>query len=73
MSERSAGSRGTYTQSFKNPPPPQIKVTVHFLPIEEIAIVVQHQVRQNQVQLVTSYSIGRPVLLLLRRWAVVSQ
>ncbi|GFW70735.1 hypothetical protein TNCV_2922901 [Trichonephila clavipes] len=38
----------------------------------EIAIVAEHQDRQNQVQLVTSYRLGRPVLLPLQRQPVVS-
>ncbi|PRD32618.1 UNVERIFIED_CONTAM: hypothetical protein NCL1_19899 [Trichonephila clavipes] len=71
-SESSAGSRGTYTQSFMNPP--QIKVIWRQIGLtsEEIAIVVEHQDRQNQVLLVTSYSLGRSVLLPLQRQTVVS-
>ncbi|GFU15602.1 hypothetical protein TNCV_1171011 [Trichonephila clavipes] len=46
---------------------------VHFLPNEEIAIVVEHQDRQNQLKLVTSYSLGRPVLFPLQRQPVVSK
>ncbi|GFU16512.1 uncharacterized protein TNCV_836741 [Trichonephila clavipes] len=38
----------------------------------EIAIAVEHQDRQNQLQLVTSYSLGRPVLFSLQRQPVVS-
>ncbi|GFX55869.1 hypothetical protein TNCV_1427311 [Trichonephila clavipes] len=39
---------------------------------QEIAIVVEHQDRQNQLQLVTSYSLGRPILFPLQRQPVVS-
>ncbi|GFT83168.1 hypothetical protein TNCV_2129791 [Trichonephila clavipes] len=40
--------------------------------IKEIAIVEEHQDRQNQKQLVTSYSLGRPVLFPLQRQPVAS-
>ncbi|GFX19014.1 hypothetical protein TNCV_323191 [Trichonephila clavipes] len=43
---------------------------VLFLPIEEIAI--DHQDRQNQLQLVTSYSLGRPLFFPLQRQPNVS-
>ncbi|GFV44859.1 hypothetical protein TNCV_1340671 [Trichonephila clavipes] len=88
-SERSAGSRGTYTQSCMNTRRKksqgvrsgecgghaiQALTGGSLQPIYwwEIAVVVEYQDRQNQVQLVNSYSLGHPVLLPLQRHLVVS-
>ncbi|GFV58454.1 hypothetical protein TNCV_4036291 [Trichonephila clavipes] len=45
---------------------------VYFLQIEELAIVVEHQDKQNQLLLFSSYNIDRPLPFPLQRQPVVS-
>ncbi|GFS50203.1 hypothetical protein TNCV_3181 [Trichonephila clavipes] len=51
----------------------KLSYSVHFLPIEQITIVVEHQDRQNQLPGVTSYGLDHPVLFALQRHSQLFQ